>query len=66
VYNRQHDGGIRLNTSRSDRVPALFPRFVYAVRTHEAAIVFEYQRRHFKNEIPCFLWFSRFFSSSHS
>jgi len=30
---------------RADRAPALFSRFVYAVQTHEAAFVFEDQRR---------------------
>jgi hypothetical protein len=44
--NQQHDRGIRLNTSRSNRMPALFPHFVYAVQTHEAAFIFECQRRH--------------------
>jgi len=46
VDNQQHDRGIWLDTSRSNRVPALFSRFFYAVQTHEAAFVFECQHRH--------------------
>jgi len=46
VDNQQHDRGIRLDTSRSNRVPALFPRFVYMVQAHEATFVRECQRRH--------------------
>jgi len=45
VHNNQHGGGPRLDANTPDRVPVLFPRLVYAVRTDQAAFVFEDQRR---------------------
>jgi hypothetical protein len=46
VHDQQHDRRIGLNTSCSNRVPALFSGFVYTIRTHQAAFVFEDQRRY--------------------
>ena len=41
MNDQQNDRSIRLNSSRSNRVPALFSGFVHAVWTHKAAFVFE-------------------------
>jgi hypothetical protein len=46
VNNQQNNRSAGLNTSRSNRVPALFSPLVYAVGTHQAAFVFECQRRY--------------------
>jgi len=45
VNNQQHDGAFRLNPCLANCVPSLLPGFVHAVRTDEAAFIFEDQRR---------------------
>jgi hypothetical protein len=45
VDNEQHSGALGLDVNGTDRVPALFPGFVYTVQTDEAAFVFKDQRR---------------------
>jgi len=41
VDNQQNDSGIGVDTSRSNRMPALLSHLVYAVCTYQAAFVFE-------------------------
>jgi len=46
VDHRQHNRRVGIDTGRPDRVPAPLSGFVYAVQTHQTALVFENQRRH--------------------
>jgi hypothetical protein len=48
VNDEQYDRGSQAQSSRPNRVRSLLSGFVDSVWTHQAAFVFEGQRRHFE------------------
>ena len=48
VYDQENGSGARLKLNLADRVPAVLPCFVNAVRHHETVAVFEYEGGQFK------------------